>query len=76
MAKQLILLEGMAMQVASIACGTLVNFDDDTAQRMLAANQARELMKHEPTNEQLSGSVSLDTSEKPTPKKTATKKAE
>jgi hypothetical protein len=69
MARQLIMLEGMATAQASIACGTLVTFDDDTAKRYLESNAARGLMKHEPTPEQLSGSVSLDTSEKPAPSK-------
>ena len=51
---QLVMLTALAGDTVSISAGTLVNTNDKTATKLLDAKFARKLLKHEPTEEQLS----------------------
>jgi hypothetical protein len=54
---QLILLTSLAGDSTSIAAHTLINTDEPTAAKLLEHKFARQLKKHEPTEEQLSKAV-------------------
>lgn len=63
---QLILLTSLAGDSTSIAAHTLINTDEATAAKLLEHKFARELKKHEPTEEQLSKAVDfVDTVSRP-----------
>lgn len=54
---QLVLLTSLVGDTTSINSGTLVNTDESTAAKLLTHKFARKLLKHEPTDEQLSKAV-------------------
>ena len=54
---QLILLTSLAGDSTSIASNTLINTDEPTSKKLLDNKMARQLKKHEPTEEQLSKAV-------------------
>jgi hypothetical protein len=56
---QLVLLTALAGDTTSLAAGTLINTDEPTARKLLDNTLARKLLKHEPTEEQLSKSASF-----------------
>lgn len=54
---QLVLLTSLAGDSTSIASGTLINTNESTSAKLLEHKFARKLLKHEPTEEQLSKAV-------------------
>lgn len=54
---QLVLLTSLAGDTTAIGSGTLVNTNESTAAKLLEHKFARKLLKHEPTDEQLSKAV-------------------
>jgi hypothetical protein len=54
---QLVLLTSLAGDNTAINSGTLINTNEPTAAKLLTHKFARNLLKHEPTDEQLSKAV-------------------
>ena len=54
---QLVLLTSLAGDTTAIAANTLINTNESTAAKLLEHKFARKLLKHEPTDEQLSKAV-------------------
>ena len=57
MSTQLVLLTSLTGDTTAIQSGTLITTNDSTAAKLLEHKFARKLLKHEPTEEQLSKAV-------------------